>query len=86
MPVAQTQKHDSLTGTFKVPIDIEFTLPNGQTKLETVRMQDSAQSFIFAVPQKPVMTGPKRSSQREPLENPLGNTPNHQHDWVPEPG
>ena len=45
MNVAQTQAHDSLTGIFKTPIDIEFTLPNGTTRIEQIRMQDSAQSF-----------------------------------------
>lgn len=55
MWVAQTQTHDSLTGIFKIPIDVELTFPDGTTRIETVRMQDSAQSFTFASPQKPVM-------------------------------
>ena len=55
MNVAQTQTHDSLTGIFKTPIDIEFTMPNGSVRMEQIRMEDSAQSYTFNVPTKPKM-------------------------------
>lgn len=55
MDVAQMQAHDSLTGTFKIPIDVEFTMPDGTTHVEQIRMQDSAQSYTFNLSAKPKM-------------------------------
>lgn len=51
--VAQTQKHDSLTGLFKMPVDIEMWLPDGTTRLETINISDSSQNFTLSSPQKP---------------------------------
>lgn len=53
--VAQTQERDSLTGTFKMPVDIELVYPNGVKHLETIRLNDSAQSFAIVSPEQPSM-------------------------------
>jgi aminopeptidase N len=55
MTVVQTQPRDSMTGTFKMPVDIELTMPDGSTRLQTVRLEDSAQHITIVSPQKPVM-------------------------------
>ena len=55
MTVTQTQQHDSLTSTFKMPVDVELTMPDGTTRFETLRLSDSSQKFTIVSPQKPVM-------------------------------
>ncbi|HEY3874862.1 MAG TPA: M1 family metallopeptidase [Candidatus Kapabacteria bacterium] len=55
MTVAQTQKRDTLTGTFKMPVDLELTLPDGSTILQTLHIEDSLQQFQFPCPQQPAM-------------------------------
>jgi aminopeptidase N len=55
MTVTQTQKRDTLTGTFKMPIDVELTWPNGQSKVTTILDDDSTQNFTIPSPEKPVM-------------------------------
>ncbi len=55
MTVVQNQAHDSLTGTFKMPVDVELTMPDGTTRMETIRIADSVQKFTIISPQKPVM-------------------------------
>jgi aminopeptidase N len=55
MTVTQTQTRDSLTGTFKMPVDVELTMPDGTTRLETIRISDSTQNFTFIAPQRPMM-------------------------------
>lgn len=55
LQVTQLQPRDSMTGTFKMPIDIELTMPNGSKRLETIRVQDSSQNFSIVSPEKPVM-------------------------------
>jgi aminopeptidase N len=53
MSVMQTQKRDTLTGTFKMPVDVELTMPDGSTKLETLHVEDSVQQFDIPSTQKP---------------------------------
>ncbi len=55
MTVVQTQKRDTLTGTFKMPIDIELTWPDGSKHVERVRNDDSVEKYTFAAPGKPLM-------------------------------
>ncbi|HET6401888.1 MAG TPA: M1 family aminopeptidase [Candidatus Kapabacteria bacterium] len=55
MTVTQTQKRDTLTGTFKMPIDIELTWPDGISKVTTILDDDSTQNFTFPSPEKPAM-------------------------------
>jgi aminopeptidase N len=55
MTVTQTQKRDTLTGTFKMPVDVELTWPDGTSKVTTLRDDDSTQSFTIPSPEKPVM-------------------------------
>ncbi len=54
MQVVQTQERDSMTSTFKMPIDVELTMADGSRHLETVRNFDSSQTFTFAANQKPL--------------------------------
>jgi aminopeptidase N len=51
--VAQTQKQDSLTGIFKMPVDVELWMPDGTTRMETIHVSDSAQTFTLVAPEKP---------------------------------
>ncbi len=55
MTVTQTQKHDTLTGTFKMPVDVELTMPDGSTVMQTLHVQDSSQQFDIPSPQKPMI-------------------------------
>ena len=55
MTVTQTQKRDTLTGTFRTPVDVELTMPNGSTKLQTLHIEDSTQQFDIPSPEKPTM-------------------------------
>jgi aminopeptidase N len=53
--VAQTQKQDSLTGIFRMPVDVELWMPDGSRRLETIRISDSTQNFTLVSPQKPLV-------------------------------
>ncbi len=55
MSIIQTQVRDSLTGTFKMPIDVELTFPNGETHVTTILDEDSTQTFSIPSPEKPSM-------------------------------
>ncbi len=55
MTITQTQKRDTLTGTFKMPIDVELTWPDGTSKVTTILDDDSTQSFTIPSPEKPAM-------------------------------
>jgi aminopeptidase N len=55
MTVTQTQKRDTLTGTFKMPVDVELTMSDGSTILQTLHIEDSTQQFDIASPRKPMM-------------------------------
>ena len=55
MTITQTQKRDTLTGTFKMPVDVELTWPNGTSKVTTLLDEDSTQSFTIPSPEKPTM-------------------------------
>ncbi len=55
MTVTQTQKRDSLTGTFKMPIDVELTWPDGTSNVTRLLDQDSTQTFSIPSPEQPVM-------------------------------
>ncbi len=55
LSVAQTQQRDTLTGTFKLPVDVELTFPDGTTAVQTLKIEDSSQEFDIAAPEKPVM-------------------------------
>jgi len=53
MTVAQTQKHDSISGYFAVPMDIEIALPNKKI-IKTIEIKaDSVNTFTFDCPEKP---------------------------------
>jgi aminopeptidase N len=54
MIVNQTQPRDSMTGTFKMPIDVEIVFEDGSTDIQTIRDQDSTQTFTLICPKKPV--------------------------------
>ncbi len=55
LTVTQTQKRDTLTGTFKMPVDVELTMPDGSAIVQTLHVEDSSQQFDIASPQKPNM-------------------------------
>ncbi len=55
MTVVQTQQRDTLTGTFKMPVDVELTMSDGSIILKTLHVEDSSQQFDIASPQKPMM-------------------------------
>ncbi|HET7153212.1 MAG TPA: M1 family aminopeptidase [Candidatus Kapabacteria bacterium] len=50
--VAQTQKKDSLTGYFDMPIDIEIDMHDGSI-VKTIHDADSVDTFAIACPDKP---------------------------------
>jgi len=54
MKVVQMQDRDSMTGTFKMPIDIELTMPDGSKNIQTIRDSDSSQTFTLLASQKPL--------------------------------
>jgi aminopeptidase N len=54
MKVVQLQDRDSMTSTFKMPIEVELTMPDGLRHVETIRNFDSSQTFTFVAPQKPL--------------------------------
>ncbi len=52
--VKQTQKLDSLTGIFRVPVDVEFVTRNGKT-LQRFWVTKGDEEFVVPLPAKPVM-------------------------------
>ncbi len=54
LTVQQTQKLDSLTGVFVLPVDIECTTSNGTT-LTTVHLTQKEEKFELPLPEKPLM-------------------------------
>ena len=55
MTVTQSQDRDTLTGTFRTPVDVELTMPNGSTIKQTLHVEDSSQQFDIPAPEKPAM-------------------------------
>ncbi len=55
LSVAQIQGRDTLTGTFKLPVDVELTFSDGSTRLQTLKIEDSSQDFDIPARAKPVM-------------------------------
>jgi aminopeptidase N len=54
LTVSQTQKPDSTTpAVFRLPVEVEFSLPKGEKQVEKIDINQREQKFTFKVPVKP---------------------------------